>query len=43
MRLLYTARAGSDLERLRAFIAAHDPDTAQRVAAAPIDAIERLR
>ncbi len=43
MQLLFSATAGADLQRLRAFIAVHDPGAAQRIATALLDAVERLR
>lgn len=42
-RLVYTAAAVDDLVRLRAFIAAHDPDAAQRIGADLARRIEALR
>ncbi len=42
MQLVYTKAAVSDLQRLRAFIAAHDPDSAQRVAAELIRRMAKL-
>ena len=42
MRLSYTEEAIADLERLRAFIAEHDPKAAVRVALDLLARIERL-
>lgn len=42
MKLAFSHEARSDLVRLRAFIAAHDPSAAERVARRLIRGIERL-
>lgn len=42
MRLVYSADAIADLDRLRRFIAEHDPAAALRIVDALIDRIERL-
>lgn len=43
MRVVYTADAVEDLERLRAFIAEHDPAAAGRVAAELVQRVEQLQ
>jgi plasmid stabilization system protein ParE len=42
MKLIYTAEAIGDLQRLRAFIAEHDPKAAQRVGAELVTRIEAI-
>ena len=42
MKLAFSREARDDLVRLRAFVAAHDPSAAQRVARRLIRGIERL-
>ena len=42
MKLLYSKEAVSDLSRLREFIAQHDPDSAERISASLLEAIENL-
>lgn len=42
MKLAFAREARGDLVRLRAFIAAHDPSAAERVARRLIRGIERL-
>jgi plasmid stabilization system protein ParE len=43
MQLVYTKAAVADLQRLREFIAAHDPNSAARVATELCSRIEKLR
>lgn len=43
MKLVYTAEAIQDLERLRVFIAEHDPAAAGRVAAELVQRVEQLQ
>ena len=42
-RLVYTKAAVEDLQRLRAFMAEHDPHSAARVAAELVRRIQKLR
>jgi plasmid stabilization system protein ParE len=43
VRLVYSEQAVADLERLRAFIAEHNPDAASRIGAELVERIEHLR
>ncbi|PKL96186.1 MAG: plasmid stabilization protein [Gammaproteobacteria bacterium HGW-Gammaproteobacteria-8] len=43
MKLMFSATAVADLERLRRFIEEHDPDAASRVAGRLIEQIDHLR
>jgi len=43
MKLIYSKQAVADLDRLRAFIAEHDPDAASRVTQALITRVDMLR
>ena len=43
MKLIYAQEAVADLARLRAFIATHDPSSAQRIASDLVARIQHLR